>query len=336
MAHPFDNFSTQLWEASAHAARFLVSEYQSTDRHALLRASLSLGLAAEQLMMACVAEMDTALLASKTSAPTMVALSKANKTGVLDPHTVKTISWREALLILRHVDAKFGVASDLEFVMDTRNAAAHIAMVDSADLAEAVLKLVHVVGALHAYLPTKNEDDYWGPTHLAVVTGLRDARADRVQSAYDAKILAAKEAFDRLNAALSAGDQASVAILLESRPPNLMPSGQDGSESERAECPACGRQGHLHYSLLHLEDYEEEVDYDSDGHAENVYVMVSVEWEPIEFECGVCGLQLTSDEVILVPGIATFIADEKHVLDGDELRAYSGYDDYERDFDNWK
>jgi len=76
--------------------------------------------------------------------------------------------------------------------------------------------------------------------------------------------------------------------------------------------------------------------YDREGNAENGYVLVSVEWIPLAFECPVCGLDLTEDEVVLVDGIEPFIGDDKATLEDEALRSYLGFDDYESDFDRWK
>ncbi|WP_426736971.1 hypothetical protein [Plantibacter sp. 2H11-2] len=220
MAHPFDTLPERLWEASASSARFAVSHYADPDDQVLLRAALSLGHAAEQLIMACVASVDTALLADGKVPAARFALSKGNVIGALDIHSLRTITWGEGHTILRQLDPKLGDQVDIKFVMETRNAAAHIAIVDPADLAEAVVKLAHVVGLLPGLVPSFSEDDYWGPTHLAVVTGLRDARADQVKLVLDAKLLAATEYFTSLFPSMSEPDRETVLIAMrqESQP----------------------------------------------------------------------------------------------------------------------
>lgn len=336
MAHPFDALPQRLWEASASSARYVVSHYADPDQHVLLRAALSLGHAAEQLIMACVASVDTALLAEGKTASARFALSKGNATGALDLHSLRTTTWGEGYAVLRQLDPKLGDPHDIRFVMETRNAAAHIALVDLADLAEAVVKLAHVVGLLHGLIPAFKEDDYWGPTHLPVVTGLRDARADRVKLALDAKVLAAAEYFAALFPTMGAPDREAVLIAMEARKPTRTVHGRDGDVWERHACPACNRSGYLHYALENQEDYEEIPDFDREGNVENVYVMVSVEWIPRAFECPVCGLDLTDDEVVLLDGIEPFMGDDKATLEGDALRSHFGYDNYEPDFDRWK
>ncbi|MGN7970207.1 hypothetical protein [Microbacterium sp. 22296] len=335
MPHPFDALPKRLWDASASSARYAVSHYADADDQVLIRAALSLGHAAEQLIMACLATIDTALLADGKIATSRYALSKGNATGALNIHTLRTTTWGEGYSVLRQVDPKLGEPHDIKFVMETRNAAAHIAMVDSADLAEAVVKLAHTVGLLHGLLPGFVEDDYWGPTHLPVVTGLRDARADKVKLELDAKLLAATEYSASLFPAMSEADRETVLITMEARKPTRTVSGRDGDVWERHPCPACNRSGYLHYALEHQDDHEEIPEYDSDGHVEGVYVEVSVEWIPLAFECPVCNLDLDEDEVVLVDGIDAFIAEDKVVLDRDEMRAYYGYDEA-CEFERWR
>lgn len=337
MAHPFDTLPARLWEASASSARYAVSHYAHSDTQVLIRAALSLGHATEQLIMACVASVDPALLADGKLPAARYALSKGNATGVLDIHSLRTITWGEGYTLLRQIDPKLKEPHDIKFVMETRNAAAHIALVDSADLAEAVVRLAHAVGQLHALVPTFVEDDYWGPAHLSVVTGLRDARADKVKMDLDAKLLAATEYFEALFPSMSAADRETVLVTMEARKPTRTVSGSDDDVWERHECPACARSGYLHYAVEQQEDFEEIPDHDKYGNVENVHVVVSVEWIPFAFECPVCGLDLEEDEVVLVDGIDAFIAVDKVILEDDALRAYWGYDeDYERDFERWK
>lgn len=337
MAHPFDSLPARLWEASASSARYAVSHYADADNQVLIRAALSLGHAAEQLIMACVASVDPALLADGKFPAARYALSKGNVSGTLDIHTLRTITWGDGYTLLRQIDPKLKEPTDIKFVMETRNAAAHIALVDPADLADALVKLAHAVGQLHSLVPAFVQNDYWGPTHLSVVTGLRDARADKVKTELDAKLLAATEYFGTLFPSMSAADRETVLVTMEARKPSRTVSGRDGDAWEPQECPACGRLGYLHYALENQEDFEEIPDHDKYGNVENVHVVVSVEWIPLAFECPVCGLDLEEDEVVLVDGIETFIAEEKVPLEDDALRSYWGYDeDYERDFERWK
>jgi len=335
MPHPFDALPQRLWEASSSSARYAVSNYADTDGQVLIRAALSLGHAVEQLIMACLATIDTALLADGKVPSARFALSKGNTSGALGIHTLRTTTWGEGYTVLRQVDPKLGEPTDIRFVMETRNAAAHIAMVDPADLAEAVVKLAHTVGLLHGLLPGFVEADYWGPTHLPVVTGLRGARADKVRLEFDAKLLAATEYFATLFPTMGQADRETVLITMEARKPTHTVSGRNGDVWERHFCPACTRSGYLHYALEHQDDHEEVPEYDSYGHVEGVYVEVSVEWIPLAFECPVCNLDLDEDEVVLVDGIDAFIAEEKVALDSDEMRAYYGYDE-EAEFARWE
>jgi len=287
--------------------------------------------------MACVASVDTALLADGKLPAARYALSKGNVTGSLEIHSLRTITWGEGYSLLRQIDPKLKEPLDIKFIMETRNAAAHLALVEPGDLADAVVRLAHAVGQLHALVPAFVENDYWGPAHLSVVTGLRDARADKVKMELDAKLLAATEYFESLFPSMSAVDRETVLVTMESRKPSRTVSGRSGDVWERQECPACFRSAYLHYALENQEDFEEIPDHDKYGNVENVHVVVSVEWVPLALECPVCGLDLEEDEVQLVDGIESFIAEDKVALEDDALRGYWGYDeDDERDYERWK
>jgi hypothetical protein len=197
-----------------------------------------------------------------------------------------------------------------------------------------MVRLAHVVGVLHTLLPAFQEDSYWGPAHLAVVTGLRDARADRVRLGFQAKLLAATEYFASLFPGMGLADRETVLIAMEARRPITSTVGPDRDLWEQYACPACGRSGYLYYSLENQDDHEEVADY-GDEEIDEIYVMVSVEWSPFAFECPVCNLDLNQDEVELVDGVESFIADDKVALKGDALRSYWEYEDYERDSHDW-
>lgn len=108
-----------------------------------------MGLAAEVLLMATVAAIDTTLLADRSSPKSKLALTrKGNPTGRLIPSARRETQALEA---------------PFRRVMSTRNAAAHAGLTDEDDLGKAVVALVKIAEALHAHLEY-NLDDYWGPT----------------------------------------------------------------------------------------------------------------------------------------------------------------------------
>lgn len=329
--HPFDALPRHLWKASAEAAREALRHYASAEQRVQLRTAISLGTAAEHLLMACVAHMDPALLADRNSASSQVAFSRANTSGTFDIHLVKTITPGAALNLIEQHRSALGITADVTFVMQTRNSAAHLAMTDTEDIVEAVIRLSRIVAKLHTVLSDFDEADYWGARLEPFVTKLRDDRATSTQRSYTAKRLAAEAHYEELVGGLDDEQRTTIIRTMEGRAPSEYAEHTEGVSYQQIECPACHNTGYQHYSTDRLEDYKTEVDYDRDGNAENAYVTVSVLWSPLAFECPVCDLRLSPSEAAITPGIESFIDKDSETLTDQEFAEYMS--DYEPEFD---
>lgn len=322
MTEPFAALPHTLWEASASSARFAVSRFNGETPEELRQAALSVGIAAEYLLMGAVASIDPALLADKNSVPSMLALSRHNKTGRLDITSLRTVNWGQALKLLTSADPSLNIVKDFDGLMNTRNAAAHLAMYDPENLAGAAVALARVVGVLHAFYPDESEAEYWGDDLAALVDELRAERANEIELSYLAKIAAAVERYKKLVGNLDEAQRGPLVIALESRPPRRVVIGIDGVSIITLDCPACQNRGYLHRAMTRLEDYETHVDYDKDGVPEGAHVTVSVAYEAVIFECPVCDLLLDSEEVMDLPGAAPFVDEAGETLTDDEMRDY--------------
>ena len=316
--HPFEAFPESLWRASSSAARYVLEHYADANDLSRIPSAISLGTAIEHLIMACVASFDVTLLADRTSVPSALALSRHNRDGKLDLHALKTITWGSGLALLELSDSKvFAIRKDAAFVMETRNAAAHMAMTDDADLAEGAVRLARIVGVLHTFLPKLDEKDYWGAALLPVIDELRNIRASAIERSYLAKTTVAKARFDALFAGIRPAQTESMLSAMENRPPRPTVLDANGGTWERHKCPACDRSAYLHYVLDDWDDYESQMDYDGDE-----VVTVSVEWTPVDFQCPVCDLTLDTDEVTEIQGVNSFVHEERKPLEGFDLEQY--------------
>lgn len=322
--HSFQQLPHDLWVASSAAARFLLVQYQDEAEEVRRQAALSAGMAAEYLLMGAVAGIDTSLLADRSSVPSMLALSRQNKTGRLDIQALRTINWGSALKILATANPTISISRDLEAVMSTRNAAAHLARTEDTDLAEAPARLTRIFDALKANFPDEDEQDYWGSGLATFVARLRDERATEVQIGYETKVVAAAERYRRLLGAFDPAQHYAVLAIVEGAEPRMVVAGVDGSDLVEIDCPACESLGYAHRSIVRLEDYETEVDYGRDGFPESAYVTVTVDYVPVLFECGVCGLALDESEVELLPGVGSIRGQEREILTDDEMREHFG------------
>lgn len=272
--------------------------------------------------MGAVAAIDPALLADRASYSSMLALSRRNKSGKLDIRSLRTITWASALKILLTASPTISISRDVEAVMSTRNAAAHLARTESADLAEAPGRLTRIVDVLKAHFPEEDEESYWGVDLTALVARLKNERATQVELAYETKVAAAAEHYHRLFGPFDPAQHHAVLSILDEGDPQRIIVGVDGTDFVELECPACENAGYVHRSIERLEDYETEEDHDRDGFPESVYVTVTVKYSPVLFECPVCKLILSEGEIELLPGASSARGQEREVLSDDEMREF--------------
>lgn len=302
--HPFESMTSDLWEASAASARHAIGNYDRADAQTLRAVAMSAGAAVEHLLMACVASIDTLLLADRADAYSAYHLSRGNRAGNIEARRVRTITWGAAVAILEVADASATtVRPDIKLVMDSRNAAAHIALADPEDVTEAVTRLTRVVQAMHPFLP-QSEADYWGTTYLPVAQSLRDARTSAVERKYKSKVASHAERFKQMLPGFSRAEREAVYVAMEGRSPwqwDEFGGGPDHTDSK--SCPACSRRAHIGYGIVELDDFSEVPRIDENGEENGTLLEVAIELVPLALECPVCGLELDAEEVALVPGV---------------------------------
>lgn len=320
-SHPFESMAADLWTASSLSARQTLTNHNSADHHALRTAAVAAGAAVEHLLMACVASIDTALLADRSSHYSSVSLSRNNHTGQLDPRRLKTITWGNAAGILEVVDPGMSTLRDqLRRVMDCRNAAAHVAIAHAADVLDVAGCLAHIVEVLHRFLPDLPEHRYWGHHHYDLARTLRDARASAVERSYSTKVAVHAERFELMLPDVSPAERQAVYALMEARSPRRSGADQYADGTDRHPCPACFRSGYLHHRITLLDDQKEDGrEYDEMGILIGASFSVSLEWGPLGFECPVCDLELTLEEVAFVPDIKPEAGQATHFVDAKDL-----------------
>lgn len=317
---PLDSLAVDFWWRARGASEYALSHWTSADKDEQVRVAASLGLAVEMLAMARVASADPALLATGSHPQSRVMLSRANLDGLIDIKALRTIHAREAVGIIELLDPGFSSGDDARGIIDFRNAAVHLARVDVDKMEALVGALVRFVGEVHRSFGPATDAEFWEQHHLELVQALREVAADRAELRYEALKAAARARLQVVLIDLSSS-QAEVQLKgLEKHPARLSPAFESRHEVERRECPACGRQAYLHFSLEFLEDFEERVEFQREGWPD-VWVEVSARWEPVALECRVCGLRLDKSLLPFVPGVKP--ADVRpHVLDSDEVAWY--------------
>lgn len=293
-AHPFDSLPRQLWLSSQQAARRAVLHHTDPDAFERVLAAVNMGVAAETLLMACLATLEVSLLGNDPASK--IALTRSgNATGVLDPTRLRTIEWDEARRLMLERDGRLGgLQTLLKNVMSTRNAAAHAALTDSDNLVKSVVDLVNIVSLLHDHLDF-SEGDYWGSQIAPMVTELKDKLTTAIRQAKVAKIINAQKDFQRVKERFPGALLDSYVQTALERPLPSFANEWDGDyeKNEEHECPACGNTGNVFF--VGSDDGEVAEQYDD--LRDEPYLEVYVGFLAYAFECPACNLSLDGNEI---------------------------------------
>lgn len=280
----------RLYNASRESARRAFARFTEDYEADRLEAALLAGSAAEYLLRAVIAAHDPLLLADR-HVPSQIALSRANTGSALDLRGTRTIGTSQVLEVLRAIHPGLAVDADLRFVMDHRNAAAHLALVDAAQLNALMVRLVQVVEKLHTLID-RQEAHYWGVDLDSVVAAMKSERASELQQVIEVKYARARALLDELTSGLSEPGRELILEARESRPVRWAVL---DAEDEPTECPVCGRTGWTSYA----ED-RDDAEFDSDVEPDGAY-QTAIYSTAVMFQCPVCGLVLEANEIGRVP-----------------------------------
>lgn len=274
----------RLYLASQEAARRTMARYVAEEDHDLVEAAQSAGAAIEYLMRAVLCVHDPVLVAARNDTPSIVALSRANTGAPLDVRKLRTVTYGEALEVLREIHPALGIDADVRSVMNLRNGAAHMAMTDRASLKDAAVRLVQVVSKIHGVL-NRDVADYWGRPLAPVIQTMQDEHATALARTIEAKFARARQFLTELTRDLTPGDAEAVLIAREARAVRWA-----GEEEEEHECPVCQRNGRLEVASERGDPYQ-------------VYYSDDISWAieifrwPTMFQCPVCDLLLEDEEL---------------------------------------
>lgn len=312
-----ESIALHLYRAARDSARVALRQYVSDDSAERLQAALAAGAAAEYLLRAVIASRDPVLLAPPREWSSQIALSRANRQSPLDLRKLRTVPTADALKLLREISPTTPIA-DFTPVMEVRNAAAHMAMVDGASLSDAIQKLVNIAESLHALVDATTED-FWGEDLSSLVSELQSEYFDAVRTRLESKYVYARARLGRVTEGLSAAEREATLRALETR--TVPWSSGDDHKNEDQACPACGRNGVMTYVVSEYGDPETEVDDDglTPWHFRAIY------YESLMFQCPVCGLHLQDGE------IAAAGLDDEHDVEYEQIE--DPYADFEPDPD---
>jgi hypothetical protein len=280
-----------LYHAARDAGRLALTTYARADRKSQLQAAVAVGAAAEYLGRAALANHDPLLLARRDSPASVVMLSRANL-GPLDARALRSIDANTVWGLLEQIDSKVKLRLHAELTGTTRNAAAHMALVDRTGLEQAAIALTTIVTTLHPFLGS-DEGEFWGDDLAEIVQVLKDEKSNAIQRAVSALIAQKRAQLDALLADLEGKERQKMLVFLQAREVGDEPS--ERHELVDQACPACQNMGVATY-IIEEGDPEESYRIRSDGDlAEHSWYreLYPYAWA---FNCPVCGMRLDASE----------------------------------------
>lgn len=317
--------SESLLHTARGQARFALQSYASLDDGTPpTLVALSAGAAVESALKAVLAKLLPSTLAEKGDLHTQLFLM--GRGGLPDKTYAdcRTVGAFEAWKSINDALPKLQVAqNDVKQVLAVRNAAAHLALVDSEDLKRGVRAMVVCVEALLVELGT-NSLTFWGDDLHAHTTALVEESVDARLVLIEELKTAARVRLDRLQS-LSGDHFEGLAMTLDQGAREAEDSSDSRGESH--ECPVCHYTGWLS-GYVERSALQHEA---GDEHTEDSHWVDRTFW-PSDFMCGVCGLTLQEEELRLA-GLPEVI-DLEPDYDPDEYRDW--YDDLRDEWERWR
>lgn len=297
---------SSLGNSSRRHSREALRCFTSAEEIDLLHAATSVGMASELLLKLFIGRTSLELLADKGHTDSLLMLAAHPSVATRPVSAFRSIAAGQALTLAKKMGLTVpGPAGEFSpFIV--RNSAAHLAMIDTEELAEAVEHHAALAGAIFDHLNI-DPKSFWGEDHWPTVEQLIVAKVDRDWARYIAKIAAAKGRFAELSERL--GPSTLAALRAVSKPRTSISFGIGANESIDYVCPACGSTGQIIYLL---ED-EGPVQFEPDGAH-----WIEQSAVPMFFECPICELELDDDEVSRIPGAEDYVPDGREV-DNEEL-----------------
>jgi len=308
---PHRDLARHLFDVAAlHARRALTD---ATDALSILDRAVSAGTAVELLAKAALAHVNPALLAVDREPKSLLHFSGIS---TVEATKAKTRIAGDCLAVLHQVhplDYKFDRDGH---VFEVRNLAAHLGCVDIDQLDKALTTMVALAEQIISlicddYDSSLDRTAFWTTDFLPQVDERMKAEAEARRLKLEQLKAAALRELERLR---TRGVEDDLLTELADRPPPAYYdySGDDLDERfERHKCPVCEFDGWLEYSVT-----RGPVQYDWGDDAGAPITWVDVEYEPLDFVCGVCSLRL-GDDLLYVAGVGEYRAETEEATTAD-------------------
>ncbi|NDL57010.1 hypothetical protein F7O44_07995 [Phytoactinopolyspora sp. XMNu-373] len=305
-----------LIKAGSHHGKRARKLYQSKKYEELLDAAISAGIAVEMVAKACVAKLNPALLAGRLLSTDQKTAGAQDTILYLAGHhdlaidgnyisRISTVNAKVAVAVAKRIDRRKHLPSaDTECVIDARDAAIHMGLVDAGLLENAVENMVRFIdGALK--MLNKQDDEFWENVDSERVKQLLDHIDARGMAAVTDKIKQSKEHYSYM---IRLHGYPTVHLLADTATKFIFHQWSN-SKIMSARCPACKNNG------WYVVDSMSDAEHDHDE------VLISHHYAISHFECPYCTLRLDEDE----------LAHAGLEDDGDELMESEWDEDSERE-----
>jgi len=308
---PHEDLVALLMSSANHHAHKALQLFVGDRRTDLLDAAISAGIGLELACKGAVAQVEPTLLADRTDRDTLLRLSGSGDRAEASATRVKTISGIAAFRLARHFHKGIAVPEqDAIDAFETRNAAAHMALVERDELRGSVSAMSRAVDALLVAIGA-DRSAFWRDHQDTVDGFIEDERASVAQM-ITAKFGAARARIGRITAGLDDVVRATLLAALSS-------SQVFAEHVERTKCPVCEQDAWL---VCWTE--EGAIEFDGDPDSGSAWVPVTA--YPYELFCSVCELSLNQSE------LAQLGLDEEIELEAREADS-SDYDERDEDLD---
>lgn len=290
-----------LSSASWHAGVAL-RQFVARGRHDLLQAAVSVGIAAELLMKAYLEHEAPALLAEKGDRESVLLLVGHSSVSKEQAMRFKSIGGAELLKYFRRLSSvPTTLPNPAEFKpMQVRNAAAHMALVDSDLLRDAVTEFCDIAVKTLAKMSVP-ESSFWGEDVIDTVASLVTEAEDRTLALARVKIGAARKRVEAKLAGIPDAEKERVLSLLASDIFHSWVGFGDPRSTrheEAVDCPACEATAVLVYEAV-----RETFRFESP----ELGPYFEVTGYPFVFVCQACGLELEEEELRVSPDLTASI-----------------------------
>lgn len=285
-----EDLPRHLLKTATELAREAVKSRAGESREELFTLVISGGTAVELLAKHVLAEISLALLVDRGDMNGILHAAGRADLAKAGPMQFKTVTVTDCLATIGKIYSKFnwsGSNDAAHTVLQARNAAIHLGLVDRYNLHAVVRALVQTIDRLLS-LGESDRELFWSRELLPIIKAVLDENAEEIRSVVEAKKLRADQKYKALLEQLQGTDAVSLLVALQERGLQFQ-----ADLEERFECPVCSHRGWLAYDI----ERGNPLYVPGSGYDDGPLYEVTQTAYPIVFYCSVCELELDVEEI---------------------------------------